>query len=93
MGGQTAEYHDILSLGPGALGCMDLAKHEIRVVDNEPLKERFQRIPPLMVDKFYAHVKEMLEVGIIHPSQSPWSNANVLVYKKEVYAFALTFIS
>ena len=29
---------------------MELAKHEIRVVDDKPFKERFQRIPPLMVD-------------------------------------------
>ena len=36
-----AEYHDIFSLEPGQLGCTDLAKHEIRVVDNEPFNERF----------------------------------------------------
>ena len=35
-----AEYHDISSLEPGELGCTDLAKHEIRVVDDEPFKER-----------------------------------------------------
>ena len=36
-----AEYHEILSLEPGELGCMDLAKHEIRIVDDEPFKVRF----------------------------------------------------
>ena len=35
------EYHDIFLLEPGELGCMGLAKHEIRVVDDEPFKERF----------------------------------------------------
>ena len=40
-----AEYHNIFSLEPGELGCTDLVKHEIRVVDDEPFKERFQRIP------------------------------------------------
>ena len=40
-----AEYNDIFFLEPGELGCMDLVKHEIRVVDDEPFKERFQRIP------------------------------------------------
>ena len=29
------KYHDIFSPEPGELGCMDLAKHEIRVVDDE----------------------------------------------------------
>ena len=36
-----AKYHDIFSLKPGELGCTDLAKHEIRVVDVESFKERF----------------------------------------------------
>ena len=46
-----AEYHDIFSLEPGEVGCKDLMKHEIRVVDDEPFKERFWSIPPLMVDE------------------------------------------
>ena len=78
-----AEYHNILSQESGELGCTDLAKHEIRVVHDEPFKKRFQRIPPLMVDEVCAHVKEMLEVGAIHPSQSPWCNVAVLVCKKD----------
>ena len=36
-----AEYHDIFSLEPGELGYTDLLKHDIRVVDGEPFKERF----------------------------------------------------
>ena len=35
------EYHDIFSLEPGELDCMDLTQHEIRVTDDEPFKERF----------------------------------------------------
>ena len=70
-------------LEPGELGCTGLVKHEIRVVDDEPFKERFWRIPPLLVDEVYAHVKEMLEVGAIQASQSPWCNAVVLVHKKD----------
>ena len=62
---------------------MDLAKHEIRVVDDEAFKERFQRIPPPMVDKVHAHVKEMFKVDTIHPSQRPWCNAVVLVCRKD----------
>ena len=78
-----AEYHDIFSLESGELGCMDLAKHEIKVVDDEPFKERFWRISPQMVDEVHAHMKEMLEVGVICPSQSPWCNAVVLVCMKD----------
>ena len=66
-----AEYHDILSLEPGELGCTDLAKHEIRDIDDEPFKERSQIIPPPIADEVHAHVKEMLEAATICPSQSP----------------------
>ena len=77
------KYHDIFWLEPGELGCMGLVKHEIRVVDDEPFKESFWMIPPPMVEEVRAHVKEMLEVGTICPSQSPWCNAVVLVRKKD----------
>ena len=77
------EYNDIFSLEPGELGCTSLAKHEIRVVVDEPFKERFQRTPPPMVEEVRAHVKEMLEVGNICPSQSAWCNTVMLVRKKD----------
>ena len=60
---------------------MSLAKHEIRVVDDETFKERFQRIPPPMVEEVRSHVKEMWEAGAIHPSQRPWCNTVMLVRK------------
>ena len=91
-----ADYHDhgIFSLEPGELGCTDLAEHEIRVVDDKPFKEQFERIPPPMVDEVYAHLKEMLEVGTICSSQSLWCNAVVWVHKKDRgLFFVLTFIS
>ena len=40
-----AEYHDIFSLEPREFGSTDLAKHEIKVTDDEPFKDRFQRFP------------------------------------------------
>ena len=52
-----AEYHNIFSLEPRELGCNDLVKHEIKVADNEPFKERLQRIHPPMVDDVHAHME------------------------------------
>ena len=79
-----AEYHDIFVFKPGELGCTDLAKHDIRVINDEPFNERFLIIAPLMVDEVHAHVEEMLEAGAIYPSQSLWCNAIALVHKKDV---------
>ena len=75
------EYHNIISLEPVELCCTSLAKHE--VVDYEPFKDRFQQIPPPMVKEVRVHMKEMLEMGAIHPSQSPWCNAVMLARKRD----------
>ena len=74
-----AEYYDIFSFEPGVLGCTDLVRHKIRVIDDKPFKERFWRIPPPMVDEVCAHVKEMLEVGVTggsRLSQIFWEHEN-----------------
>ena len=78
-----AKYHDIFSLESYELGCIDLAWCVMKVSDDEPFKERFRQIPQLMVEEVWAHVKEMLEVSTIYPSQSPRCNTVVLVRKKD----------
>ena len=35
------EYHDIFSLDDNELGCASQVKHNIKVTDDEPFKERF----------------------------------------------------
>ena len=40
-----------------------------------------------MVDGVRGHMKELLQAGAIHPSQSPWCNAVVLVCKKDGVLF------
>ena len=77
------EYHDVFFLEPGELGYTSLVTHEIWVVDDEPFKERFWRIPSPMVEEVRSHIEEMLEAGIIHPSQSPWFNYVMQVRKKD----------
>ena len=38
-------YHDVFALDKNELGCTSAVEHEIRIVDSEPFKERFRRIP------------------------------------------------
>ena len=47
------------------------------------LQREVLRVPPPMVDEVHTHIKEKLEVGAIHPSQSMWCNTVVLVCKKD----------
>ena len=77
------EHHNIFSLEPNEIGCMDAAKHVIELLDTESCKEQFCRIAPLLVEEVWEHLQEMLDGGMICPSQSPWCNAVVLVCKKD----------
>ena len=77
-----AKYHDVFSLDTAELGCTHSTEHTIKVTDDTPFKEHFRRITPPMVEEVRNHLKEMLELGAIRPSQSAWCNAMVLVRKK-----------
>ena len=80
------EYHDIFSLDKRDVGHTKAAKHKIVLKDPDtppPFKERFCQIPPPQLDEVCAHLKMMLDAGMIWPSNSPWCNAVVLVRKKD----------
>ena len=76
-------YHDVFALEINELGCTSAIKHEIRIENDEPFKEQFWCIPPLLLEEVCASLRDMLEAGAIHPSQSPWCNAVILVWKKD----------
>ena len=65
------------------LGKTALIKHKIRLTDQTPFKERYRCIPPHMYDDVRAHIQEMLNIGAICKSHSPWLSAVVLVCKKD----------
>ena len=79
------EYHDIFSLEKCDMGHTKAAKHKIVLKDPDtpPFKERFCLIPPPQLDEVHAHLKMMLDAGVIWPSNSPRCNAVVLVRKKD----------
>ena len=77
------EYHDIFSLGDNELGCASQVKHNIKVTNNEPFKEWFRCILPLLLEEVRTHVNDMLQAGAFRPSSTPWCNAVVLVWKKD----------
>ena len=60
-----------------------MVKHVIRLDNQVPFHERYRRIPPHQYEEVKNHLKEMLEIGAIRKSQSPWASAIVLVCKKD----------
>ena len=76
-------YHDVFALESNELGCTSAIEHEIHIENGEPLKERLRHIPLPLLEEVHASLRDMLEAGVIHLSQSPWCNAVVLVQKKD----------
>ena len=60
-----------------------MVKHKIRLDNYVPFKERYHRVPPHQYEEVKKHLGEMLEIGAIRRSESPWASAVVLVRKKD----------
>ena len=76
------EYHHLFALEDLELGKTDLVKHVIKLDNPQPFRERYRQIPPHQYEEVRQHLKEMVEIGAIRKSQSPWASAVVLIQKK-----------
>lgn len=76
------EFRDSFALREDDVGLTHLVEHVINTGDTRPIKV-CPRQPPLAqqeaVDK---ELNEMLRMGIIEPSDSPWASAVVMVTEK-----------
>ena len=77
------EYAHIFALESLDMGHTSMVKHKIRLDNYTPFKERYIRIPPNLFNEVKNHLKEMIEVGAIWKSSSPWVSAVILVRKKD----------
>ena len=77
------EYGKLFTLDDLDLGHTSVVKHEIKLNDYTPFKERYRRISPHQYEEVKKHLKEMLEIGVIRKSNSLWASAVVLVRKKD----------
>ena len=78
-----SEFTCIFSQDDLDLGRTSIIKHSIKVNDSVLFKEWYRCIPPGMFKEVKVHIQEMLHVGAIRPSNSPWASAVVLVRKKD----------
>ena len=77
------ESADVFSQNDLDLGKCNILKHDIKITDPNPFKARYRRIPPHVYKEVKNHLQEMVEVGAIRMSFSPWASAVVLVRKKD----------
>jgi len=77
-----AKYKLAFSLH-GELGTTNILEHKIELVDGaKPFAEPLRRRPQFHIEETRRQVKQMLEDGIIEPTDSPWASAYVLVSEK-----------
>ena len=74
---------DVFSKDDLDLEKCNILKHDIKITGPQPFKERYRRIPPHLYEEVKTHLQEMVEVGAIRRSFSPWVSAVVLVRKKD----------
>ena len=77
------KHNHIFTVDDLELGKTDLVKHVIKLDNYVPFKEQYQWIPPNQYEEVRKHLNEMLEIGAIQKSNSPWASAVVLVRKKD----------
>ena len=54
---------DVFSKDDLDLGKCNILKHDIKITDPQPFKERYRRIPPHLYEEVKAHLQEMVESG------------------------------
>ena len=76
------KYADVFAHDNMDLGRTTAIKHGIPTVDDKPVTQRHRRIPPNQFAEVKQHLQELLDKGVIRPSQSDYSSPIVLVRKK-----------
>ena len=77
------ESADVFAKSDLDLGTCNIIKHAIKITDPQPFKEHYRRTPPHLYEEVKEHLQEMVVVGAIRRSFSPWASAVVLVRKKD----------
>ena len=77
------QYSSVFAAHDGDLGCTRLIAHEIPLVDNTLVRQRYRRLPPSEYEVVKSHIQQLLETQIIRESCSPYASPIVLVKKKD----------
>lgn len=67
----------------GDLGCTSLISHEIPLLDEVSVRQRYRRLPPSEYEVVKARINQLLEAQVIRESCSPYASPIVLMRKKD----------
>ena len=84
---QRAEVEALIGQYPDVLtsvsGRTDLIQHDIKLSTSEPIRSKGYPVPFKACNVMDSEIKEMLQLGVIEKSASPYSSPVVLVPKKD----------
>ena len=72
------EFDDVFSQLPG---CTDTVVHKIELMTNEPVRSKVYPVPIHLRAAFDEEVDQLLSLGIIQPSSSPFRSPTIMVEK------------
>lgn len=82
---QRSQLEVVIGMFPNfeknGLGRTSLITHHIEVGEAKPIKQRFYSVSPAVEKLIFKEIDRMLELGVIEPSNSPWSSPMRLVVK------------
>lgn len=85
---QKEELEDILEefrplLDTGELGCLKGVVHHIDTGDEPPCKQKYTSLNPRKLAEAHRELDERLKLGIVEPSESPYSSPLLMIPKKD----------
>lgn len=66
------QYTHVFSAHDGDLGCTNLISHDIPLVDEAPVRQRYRRIPPSEYEVMKELINQLLSTNVIRESSSPY---------------------
>ena len=86
------EYGDVVACEGFDLGQTHVVQHEIPLIDDAPIKQRFYRCADKLKEELDRQIDDMRKTGVIRPSTSPWASPVILVKKKnETYQLCVDY--
>jgi len=73
-------YSDIFSNAPGKT---DVIEHRIVLTDSNPVRAKAYPVPYSLREEVKVELSEMVKLGIVEPSNSPYSSPLLMVKKKD----------
>lgn len=78
-----SNFADVFAINDFGLGYFNVIEHVIDTRDAKPIKQHMRRTPACFVDEKGAHLKKMLDAGVIKESVSEWASSPVLIRKRD----------